>query len=407
MTSLKRATEPSSAAARLARLRALLLPQLRSRFWQRSLDKSRSKDSRRRPNVTLDRILAANTRERSTTEQPQPPGAATYAGTLFQQLCSQLSADGAAKWNAPVGETLHYFASLDKHDQAWQAVFTGFGAVDLGGPYRDSVAEACSELYSSALPMMVASSDLPTRPLSPAFAGGASDQMLVFLGQLMGMAIRTQLNLNLELPLMTWKALVLDPVVPADLATLDPQASIGIAQMCQLDESEMVEMDENGLWEFTWSTLLSDGTEHSLRPGGASEHLAFHDIPEYCKQVVEARLHESDRQLKKLRDGLAMVVPLSSIAILTAHDLQLLVCGSPEVDVKALKTRVEYEGELTEESECVKLLWQVGVVARCCRQLYHHHYEWSICRELVNLVLVCDDDTFPERWDIRHVTKIG
>lgn len=45
--------------------------------------------------------------------------------------------------------------------------------------------------------------------------------MLLFLGKMIGVAIRTQNNLNLSLPPLFWKRLIMDDVTATDLKGCD------------------------------------------------------------------------------------------------------------------------------------------------------------------------------------------
>ena len=50
--------------------------------------------------------------------------------------------------------------------------------------------------------------------------------------------------------------------------------------------------------EKTWSCILSDGTNHELKPNGNDEYVNYEDRLEYIELVKNARIHESDKQVK-------------------------------------------------------------------------------------------------------------
>lgn len=89
------------------------------------------------------------------------------------------------------------------------------------GPYRESFAEYCAELQSGALPVLIrcpnAASDvginrekwLPNPAVGREGSNAAAHgEMLLFLGRLMGVAIRSQQPLDLDMPSIVWKQLV-------------------------------------------------------------------------------------------------------------------------------------------------------------------------------------------------------
>lgn len=93
------------------------------------------------------------------------------------------------------------------------------------GPYRESFAEYCAELQSDALPLLIrcpnAVNDvginrekwLPNPAVGKSGLSAAMHaEMLGFLGRLMGVAIRSQEPLDLDLPSIVWKQLVRSPI---------------------------------------------------------------------------------------------------------------------------------------------------------------------------------------------------
>lgn len=93
------------------------------------------------------------------------------------------------------------------------------------GPYRESFAEYCAELQSGALPLLIrcpnAENDvginrekwLPNPAIGRVgLSATVHEEMLGFLGRLMGVAIRSQEPLDLDLPSIVWKQLVRSPI---------------------------------------------------------------------------------------------------------------------------------------------------------------------------------------------------
>lgn len=95
------------------------------------------------------------------------------------------------------------------------------------GPYRESFAEYCAELQSGLLPVLIrcpnAVSDvginrekwLPNPAVGREGSSSCSTvhtEMLLFLGRLMGVAIRSQQPLDLDMPSIVWKQLVRSPI---------------------------------------------------------------------------------------------------------------------------------------------------------------------------------------------------
>jgi len=77
----------------------------------------------------------------------------------------------------------------------------------------------------------------------------------------------------------------------------------------------------------------------------------------YGRLVVRARVAELEPAVAALRAGLGAVVPLSSLALLTAAELEELVCGSRTLNVSLLQRHARYEGGYTATSLPVQRLW--------------------------------------------------
>lgn len=93
------------------------------------------------------------------------------------------------------------------------------------GPYRESFAEYCAELQSDALPLLIKCANsvndvginrekwLPNPAVGKlGLSTGLHTEMLGFLGRLMGVAVRSQEPLDLDLPSIVWKQLVRSPI---------------------------------------------------------------------------------------------------------------------------------------------------------------------------------------------------
>jgi hypothetical protein len=104
--------------------------------------------------------------------------------------------------------------------QLYNVRFMGENAVDAGGPYRESFSMFCQELQSAALPLMVATANSKNEiginrdrwVLNPAAISATNMEMFSFFGKLMGIAIRSQEYLALNIPSLIWYVVVAAPL---------------------------------------------------------------------------------------------------------------------------------------------------------------------------------------------------
>jgi hypothetical protein len=249
----------------------------------------------------------------------------------------------------------------------WSVIFLGEGAEDVGGPYREHLNEMCNELMSRKLGLFVPTANhvhnsgthRDAYVPSPSATSPLHKSMFLFIGRLMGGAMRGGEPLNLFLPTLFWKQLAMEAVSEVDLESVD--------RMCLQCIREFREMARHGeaakeMFEETFdsevfTTQLSDGKVVPLIDNGENTFVTFERCTEYAEALARARLSESNQQVEWILKGLLSVVPESIITLLTPEELELRICGKADYTVQSLKESTTYEG-LTSEDRRVLFLWQ-------------------------------------------------
>ena len=164
-----------------------------------------------------------------------------------------------------------------------------------------------------------------------------------FLGILLGVAMRTRKPLDLYLAPFVWKQLAAMHVGVQDLEEVDllfVQNMRGISTI-----------DESGVTEETFGEVIPldcfeaqscDGSFVPIIAGGRSLALTFANRQDYATRALEFRLHEFDRQVAAVREGMSWIVPVPLLSLLSALNLEHLVCGMPEIPVGILKKVVRF-----------------------------------------------------------------
>jgi len=109
-------------------------------------------------------------------------------------------------------------------------------------------------------------------------------------------------------------------------------------------------------FDFTYSA--SDGTIIELKENGSDYNVTWNNRVEYAKLVLEYRLHEFTSQVEAIRRGLISVIPARFLSLLTWKELELEVCGSPEIDIDLLKANTTYQG-CSVHDQHIKYFWIV------------------------------------------------
>ena len=251
--------------------------------------------------------------------------------------------------------------------QWWECKFIQEGIIDQGGGFRDTIADMAEELCPTdpdsevALPLFVRSpnqSQDSSNVYRDAYTPNPSCMQFdkyEFVGQLMGGMFRSQESLVLSLPQFVWKELVGEPVSwKRDYISVD-SAEVKLVDSIETMTREKFEGAFAGALDYT--TVLSNGETVSLIPDG-EKMVTYDDRLEYCNLVKKKRMIESKLQIDAIRRGLSKVIPSEILSLLTWQELELKVCGNPEISIEALKKSTRYESGLKESSPRVKMMWE-------------------------------------------------
>ncbi|KAM7405656.1 hypothetical protein PAMP_000090 [Pampus punctatissimus] len=323
-------------------LRPLLAPRVYTLPMVRSIGKTMVQGKNYGPQITVKRI--------STRGRKCKP--------IFVQIARQV-----VKLNA---------SDLRLPSRAWKVKLVGEGADDAGGVFDDTITEMCQELETGVVDLLIPS------PNATAEVGYNRDRFLFnpsacldehmlqfkFLGILMGVAIRTKKPLDLHLAPLVWKQLCCIPLLLEDLEEVDLLYVQTLKSILHIEDSGITEENFHEMIPLdSFVGQSADGKMVPIIPGGNSIPLTFSNRKEYVERAVEYRLHEIDRQAALLhqvaavREGMSWIVPVPLLSLLTAKQLEQMVCGMPEICCDVLKKVVRYR-EVDEQHALVQWFWQ-------------------------------------------------
>lgn len=283
----------------------------------------------------------------------------------------------------------------DGQERTFKVKFEGEGVDDYGGPYREFFSQIIEELQglktkeegdqdvSCVLPLLLPSPNQRKGVgenqqhfvLNPgtvrSFSGSAPlyVEMYNFLGQVIGIALRSRVHLALAFPSILWKVMVSSPLEWDDLSNFDDSVCAilkGLLRLVTNQDDSVSQTATDILNELGWETRLSDGSVAQLRIDHdtgdkqvAGNFAVFKDVVQYAILVVQCRLTESEPAMRALREGLLSVVPAAVLPLLTWSELEVTVCGREEIDVELLKSNTEYDDDVSPEDEHIKWMWEI------------------------------------------------
>ncbi|CCW66746.1 unnamed protein product [Phytomonas sp. Hart1] len=255
----------------------------------------------------------------------------------------------------------------------WTVSFYGEGADDVGGPYRESLSQLCSELMSTKLPLFIPipsqvsdiSGQWDAFVIHPLLAPPVNTAMYRFIGRLMAGCLRGAEPLSLYFPSFIWKFLVGDPIGMDDLARADSatlralQYIENLVSSASSTEEEVKNIDEE------LSTVLCPGgfvvqddigIEHEMIYNGRNIVVNHTNALDYVRLMLSFKLNRLvSAQLYAMREGLIQSVPLYAISSLKWFELEALVCGQRDYDPNALLDAARYENLESNDTRVVYL----------------------------------------------------
>ena len=117
----------------------------------------------------------------------------------------------------------------------------------------------------------------------------------------------------------------------------------------------------NSVLEQTFSAEVDEFGQSrtiDLKPDGRNIAVTDDNKAEYVKLVTELRTTGEIRpQIEAFLRGFHELIPKELISVFNEHELELLICGLPEIDIEDLRAHTDYHG-FSERSDVVQWFWQ-------------------------------------------------
>uniref|UniRef100_A0A4W3K6B9 HECT domain E3 ubiquitin protein ligase 4 n=1 Tax=Callorhinchus milii TaxID=7868 RepID=A0A4W3K6B9_CALMI len=264
---------------------------------------------------------------------------------------------------------------------AFNIRFTGEEVHGTSGSFRHFLWQVCKELQSSTLSLLVpcpssaANRNKGKHILKPGHITYAEEQLLHFFGQLLGIAIRADLPLPLDLLSTFWKTLVNEELDPdTDLQEVDiltynyvrkfetVNDETELEALCaevtsQHLSTESPDSPSKPCCKFTYVTMTSEEVE--LCPGGRDITVVWENKEAYACAIQNLRMQEIESKdcMTAVRAGLGSIIPLQLLTILTPLEMELRTSGLPYINLEFLKAHTMYQVGLMETDQHIEFFW--------------------------------------------------
>ncbi|KAM8797795.1 putative E3 ubiquitin-protein ligase HECTD4 isoform 2-T2 [Eudromia elegans] len=314
------------------------------------------------PEITLDPLEIVGGEIRSSENSYFCQAARQLACVPSSQLCVKLASGGDPTY-------------------AFNIRFTGEEVHGTSGSFRHFLWQVCKELQSSLLSLLLLCPSSAVNKnkgkyiLTPSPITYAEEQLLHFFGQLLGIAIRADVPLPLDLLPSFWKTLVGEPLDPeADLQEADILTYNYVKKFENInDETELealcAEIASQHLatespdcpnkpcCKFTYLTMT--GEEVELCPRGRHIPVVWENKDVYATAIRSLRMRElqTPECMTAVRAGLGAIIPLQLLTTLTPLEMELRTCGLPYINLEFLKAHTMYQVGLMETDQHIEFFW--------------------------------------------------
>ncbi|MEQ2307233.1 putative E3 ubiquitin-protein ligase HTD4 [Ameca splendens] len=314
------------------------------------------------PEITLDPLEIVGGEIRSSENTYYCQAARQLSCVPSSQLCVKLASGGDPTY-------------------AFNIRFTGEEVHGTSGSFRHFLWQVCKELQSSALslllpcPSAAANRNKGKYILTPCPISYAEEQLLHFFGQLLGIAIRADVPLPLDLLGSFWKGLVGQPLDPeqdlqeADVLTYNYVKKFEnvtdeseLEALCaeissQHHSGESPDSPSRPCCSFTYFTMA--GEEVELCQGGHGLIVGWENKDVYARAVRSLRLRELENVecMTAVRAGLGSIIPLQLLTMLSPLEIELRTCGLPYINLEFLKAHTMYQVGLMETDQHIEFFW--------------------------------------------------
>ena len=281
-------------------------------------------------------------------------------------------ADGCIRMDVARDNVLHdsyqqMLACPRRHLHRYMRIqFQGEPGVDAGGLEREWFSLVAEKLLDPSLGLFAsdgaASGTYHISPLSnnPATCTVADEHLawFRFAGRFFAKGIMEQQSLGASLSLPLRKQLLAIPIMFSDLEFVDADVHRNLEWLRQNEGAENMYLD------FT-ITYAARGVTVTLplKEGGADVAVTDANKQEYLLLTLKHRMLDSVRpQLEHFLKGFYEVLPSDLLSVFDYQELELLMCGLPELDLEDWIRHTEYLGEfkrLGRKHRVVRWFWEV------------------------------------------------
>lgn len=262
-------------------------------------------------------------------------------------------------------DSMEAVMSLGRADlrKIWRFQFIGEMGKDAGGLAREWFTIITQRLMDADFGLWLSSAaNQSCMNINPASEISCPEDHLIYfrlLGRVMGKAIMDQQLVAGHMVPYLYKHLLGWPITFDDLETVDADLFSNLSKLVTEVKPEEVEYM---CLDFTLNEETLGVTKQvDLIPNGSNVEVTGDNLPEYLEANLKYRMLERIKpQLTELLLGFYDVLPEPLLLVFDFHELELLMCGLPKIDMVDWMSNTNYSGKYSsEKNQTCQWFWEV------------------------------------------------
>ncbi|XP_037904252.1 E3 ubiquitin-protein ligase Nedd-4 isoform X2 [Hermetia illucens] len=234
--------------------------------------------------------------------------------------------------------------------------FEGETGLDYGGLAREWFFLLSKEMFNPYYGLFEYSAmDNYTLQINP-FSGLCNEEHLSyfkFIGRVAGMAVYHGKLLDAFFIRPFYKMMLQKPIDLKDMEAVDTEYYNSLLWIRENDPSELM------LTFCVDEETFGHTSQRELKPNGANIEVTNENKDEYIKLVIEWRFVSRVKdQMSAFLEGFGSIIPLNLLKIFDANELELLMCGIQNIDVKDWRDNTLYKGDYHRNHIVIQWLWR-------------------------------------------------
>ncbi|XP_075950382.1 ubiquitin-protein ligase E3A-like [Anarhichas minor] len=234
--------------------------------------------------------------------------------------------------------------------------FEGEQGVDEGGVSKEFFQLVVEEIFNPDIGMFTYDERTKLFWFNPSSLENEGQYTLI--GIVLGLAIYNNCILDVHFPMVVYRKLMGKKGTFRDLADANPVLYQSLKELLEYEGS--VEEDMMITFQISQTDLFGNPLMYDLRENGDKIPVTNENRKEFVAQYAEYMLNKSvEKQFKAFRRGFHMVTNESPLKYLfRPEEIELLICGSRNLDFLALEETTEYDGGYNRDSRIIKEFWE-------------------------------------------------